>query len=255
LNVPPGRPDGRRAAGDRADLERESAGRWVVERRRGPAGALHAETAALLAAEATAAPVVRVLEVESPALVLGSAQPATSVDTEAAAIAGVQVVRRRSGGGAVLLTPGSQVWIDVVIPSDDPAWESDIRRAARAVGAAWAAAIDGAGAGPALVWSAGMRRGPWSAVACFGGVGPGEILVASRKVVGISQRRTRAAAAFQTTALLDWDPAPLVRLLRLSPADRRRAEAELGAGATGLGRAGAARLEAGVVAALTGGLA
>ena len=97
-----------------------------------------------------------------------------------------------------------------------------------------------------------MRPGPWSSLACFGGVGPGEVLVESRKVVGIAQRRTRFAAAFQTTALLDWDPAALVRLLRLPPADRRRAVAELGDGATGLGRGAGARLEQGVVAALTG---
>ena len=118
---PPSATAGRLVAGGptaagRPDSGRNSAGRWVIERRRGPAGPLHAETAALLAAGAAPAPVVRVLEVEAPALVLGSGQPDTSVDPRAVAAGGVEVVRRRSGGGAVLLTPGSQVWVDVVIP-------------------------------------------------------------------------------------------------------------------------------------------
>jgi lipoate-protein ligase A len=97
-----------------------------------------------------------------------------------------------------------------------------------------------------------MEGGPWSAMVCFGGVGPGEVLVAARKAVGVSQRRTRFAAAFQTTALLDWDPAPLVSLLRVPPPDRERASQDLRDRAAGLGRRRARALVEGVVAALTG---
>jgi lipoate-protein ligase A len=39
------------------------------------------------------------------------------------------------------------------------------------------------------------------------------VTVAGRKVVGISQRRTRRAARFQCAAALAWDPAALVALL------------------------------------------
>ena len=41
--------------------------------------------------------------VDRPTLVLGSAQPDTDVDQRVAGALGVDVVRRRSGGGAVLL--------------------------------------------------------------------------------------------------------------------------------------------------------
>jgi hypothetical protein len=40
-------------------------------------------------------------------------------------------------------------------------------------------------------------------------------------VVGVSQRRTRAAARFQCAAYRRWDPDPLARLLRLDPEGRR----------------------------------
>ena len=39
---------------------------------------------------------------------------------------GVAVVRRRSGGGAVLLDPGGVVWVDVVVPRHDPRWDDDV---------------------------------------------------------------------------------------------------------------------------------
>jgi lipoate-protein ligase A len=206
----------------------------------------------MLAEGAAPTPVVRVLEVETPALVLGSAQPDAGVDRSVAAAGGVEVVRRRSGGGAVLLMPGSQIWVDVAVPVNDPAWEPDIRRAARAIGAAWAAAVDAAGAGPAEVWEGGMRATRWSAMACFAGVGPGEVLVGSRKAVGISQRRTRWATAFQTVALLDWDPGALVGMLHFgAPGEQGRLEQELHDAAVGLGRGRREALEKAVMAALS----
>ena len=57
-----------------------------------------------------------VFDVERPALVLGSTQRPDIVDAEACRRAGVEVVRRRSGGGLVLLEPGNVVWFDVVVP-------------------------------------------------------------------------------------------------------------------------------------------
>jgi lipoate-protein ligase A len=50
---------------------------------------------------------------------------------------------------------------------------------------------------------------------CFAGLGPGEVTIAGVKVVGMSQRRTRAGALFQCAALLAWDPARLVEVLGL----------------------------------------
>ena len=54
---------------------------------------------------------------------------------------------------------------------------------------------------------------PWCRQICFAGIGPGEVTVDGRKVVGLAQRRTRAGALFQCAALLRWDPAEMVRLV------------------------------------------
>ena len=213
--------DGRAGDGERS---------WTQRRQGGPA-------AELLAVE-VAEPAVRsvsVLEVDGPALVLGSTQPEDHVDGEALAEAGVALVRRRSGGGAVLLVPGQALWIDVVLPRDDPRWDDDVGRSALWLGAAWAAALGRLGMA-ATVHRGGWVRSRWSPLVCFGGIGPGEVSVGGRKVVGISQRRSRAGARFQCVVLRRWDPAPLVALLRLDAIDAGAATAALAAGAAGVER-------------------
>ena len=57
-----------------------------------------------------------------------------------------------------------------------------------------------------------MIQSFWSHAICFAGVGPGEVLIDGAKVVGISQRRTRAGARFQCAVLRTWDPAELARI-------------------------------------------
>lgn len=177
-------------------------GRWQVRRLSGSAGDLFARPL-------PAGPAVDLLDVVAPALVLGSTQP--WVDTS-----DVPVVRRRSGGGAVLLDPSSVVWIDVVLPTGDPRWDADVGRAFLWLGDVWVAALGGP---PARRHPGPMVRSPFSDLVCFAGLGPGEVTVDGRKVVGISQRRTREAALFQCAALLRWDYSGIASLLDVPPAD------------------------------------
>ena len=125
-------------------------------------------------------------------------------------------------------------------------------RAAWWVGEAWAAAVDQIGAGPAQVWRGALQRTVWSGRVCFAGLGPGEVTVRAQKVVGISQRRTRHAALFQTAALLSWEPAALLALLAADEAARPDAATELGPVAAGIGRGRGAALTAALLAALPG---
>lgn len=201
-----------------------------VERHRGSAAAFHA----LPFPEPLTAPTVWVFDVDHPALVLGSAQPDAVVDRDAAARAGVEVVRRRSGGGAVLLESGASLWIDVLLPHADPRWSDDVGRATYWLGEAWAAALATVGlAGE--VHRGGLERAPWGSLVCFAAVGPGEVTVSGRKVVGVSQRRTRAGARFQCVVLARWDPDPLLWLLRLPDEERLAARVALAERATGVG--------------------
>lgn len=211
---------------------------WVVEQVSGPAGRLHAGSAELVSSSAERGGpgrTVRVLDADGPALVLGSGQRESDFDSSALSRSGLDVVRRQSGGGAVLVERGGVVWIDFVIPADDPLWDDDVHRASWWVGELWAQAFDDIGAGPGLVWKGAMRPSAWSGRICFAGLGPGEVTVNGRKVVGVSQRRTRKGALFQTAALLRWDPGRLVDLLLPEGPSPTEATAELTKVAQGLG--------------------
>ena len=93
-----------------------------------------------------------------------------------------------------------------------------------------------------------MRRTAWSDRVCFAGLGPGEVTVEGRKVVGLSQRRTREAVLFQCCAALRWEPERLLDLLALEDAERARGAAELARVAAGTGPD--VRLADGIVTAL-----
>ena len=177
---------------------------------------------------------VVVYDVTRPTLVLGSSQKDDAVDWERVRDRGVEVVHRRSGGSAVLVEPGSALWVDITIPADDRWWDHDVGRAFHWLGAVWAEVLIGAGV--LASWHDGaMQRTPWSPWVCFAGLGPGEVTVAGRKVVGLSQRRTREGALFQCCAALRWEPERLLDLLALGAADRTRAADELADVASGLG--------------------
>jgi lipoate-protein ligase A len=157
---------------------------------------------------------VWLLDVERPALVLGSTQP----DPAGPRPSELEVARRQSGGGAVLVSAETVVWVDAFVPAGDRLWVADVGRAFGWLGAAWVAAL-------AAVGFAGARRheGPlvhstWSRSVCFAGLGPGEVTVGGRKVVGISQRRRRDGALFQCAALLEWDAVGTGAALGLPPA-------------------------------------
>lgn len=177
-------------------------------------------------------PTVWISHVERPAVVIGSAQRPDVVDQKAAARYGVDVVRRRSGGGAVLLVPGSSTWVDVLIPAGDRRWDVDAGRSFHWLGQAWARALvdaipTGAGAALPVVHTGPMVRTEWSALVCFASLGAGEVSVAGRKLVGMSQRRTRHGARFQCVVHHRWDPGALVGLLSMPAPEQGRALREL----------------------------
>ncbi len=70
---------------------------------------------------------------------------------------------------------------------------------------------------------------------CFAGRGPGEVFEDDRKVVGLSQWRSREGALFSSCAYSSWDPAPLLDLLAIVDVARGELEEELRGLAVGLG--------------------
>lgn len=231
---------------------------WVVQRAAGPAGSLHGRALEPVRS-------VTWCEVERPAVVLGSTQRDDVVDTERAVAAGVDVVRRRSGGGAVFLQRDRVVWADVTVPAGDALWDDDVGRASWWLGEVWATALStvlapavapsmaqsaGVPAGGPVVHRGGLVRTQWSSLVCFAGLGPGEVTLAGAKVVGISQRRTRHVALFQCACLLAWDPAALLDVLQLTDLARHEAAAQLAGVAVGIGAGAGPAVEAAFEAAL-----
>jgi lipoate---protein ligase len=210
--------------------------RWRVTEHEGTAADLHAGSAALVdAGRDGSVRQVRVLIATDRAVVLGSAQADSDVDRSRAAALGMQVVRRRSGGGAVLVGPGEVVWVDVLVPAGDALWVPDVGRACWWLGDVWIDALATVGLAGGRAWHGPMVRSAWSDRVCFAGLGAGEVTLDDRKMVGISQRRTRAGALFQCAVLIRWDPRPLLEVLRWPPEKRERAEAELADAAAGIG--------------------
>jgi len=210
---------------------------WRIEERVAPAGEFHASWPSV-----ARRPTVRAAARCRPtgtAVVLGSTQRPEVVVPGAG---GLDVVRRRSGGGAVLVSPGDPVWIDVWLPVGDPLWTADVTRAFTWLGRAWASALGSLGL--AGVGVQGPEPGActsWSSLVCFGGIGAGEVTVDGRKVVGLAQRRDRHGAWFHGACLLRWDPTVLLGALALDGDRREAAGAELAGAAVGAADAAVAQ--------------
>ena len=157
-----------------------------------------------VAAAAGGERLVVVCEPTRPALVLGSAQPDSDIDMRAVSTAGIDLVRRRSGGGAVWVHPDDSVWIDIWLPRGDPLWTDDVSASMLFAGDAFVAALSEIAG--LTVWREPFAAGAHGRVVCFAGTAPGEVVAPRGKVVGMSQRRDRLGARLQCIAYRRWNP-------------------------------------------------
>lgn len=181
---------------------------YRLVRRRSTAGEFHAR-----AIPEPPMPELWVHEITAPALVLGSTQRNDIVDLAACRRAGIDVVRRRSGGGAVMLVPDQVVWVDLILPAGGPGWADDVHAPMVWFGEHLAASFVAAGVDGVATHRGAMVNTEWSRLVCFDGLGPGEVTSGDAKLVGISQRRTRHAARLQACWYSTHDPSRLTELL------------------------------------------
>jgi lipoate---protein ligase len=167
-------------------------------------------------------------------LVLGSTQPAAVVAKDQLTYWDVEAIRRRGGGGAVLLKQGDHLWLDAWVPRADPLWTADVSEAAVRIGAWWRAGIESFGVGGLELHEGRARPGELGELVCFAGRGPGEVFHLGRKVVGLSQWRSREGTLFSTCAYAHWEPRPLVNLINVGGKARDGLVAELVERAVGL---------------------
>lgn len=165
---------------------------------------------------------------DRPAVIFGSTQvPGGLGDGQGAAEAHmadspVEVCSRRSGGGLVIARP-DDVWIDAIVPRRSPLHSDDVGLAFRWLGQIWLEALD------PLITDAGLdsgdlrlaepppgRRASDRTFFCFADIGYGEVLHRDRKVVGISQRRTRNWTRLQSLLVTSWNPAEIDDLVDIA---------------------------------------
>jgi lipoate-protein ligase A len=143
-------------------------------------------------------------EVTAPALILGSTQKDSDINSEQAKAHGIDVVRRRSGGGVVYVHPDTSIWCDITIPRDDVLWTDDVSTSMLWLGEIFVEALsrwlD------VSVYRNEFVVGDDGHMVCFASTSPGEVFAGSSKVVGISQRRTRQGARFQCVLYRQWNP-------------------------------------------------
>ena len=142
--------------------------------------------------------------VSAPALILGSTQNESDINPEQAMAHGVDIVRRRSGGGVVYVHPDASIWCDITIPRDDLLWTDDVSTSMLWLGEVFVEALS-----PWLATSVYRNEflvGDDGRTVCFASTSPGEVFAGSSKVVGISQRRTRQGARFQCVVYRQWNP-------------------------------------------------
>lgn len=155
-----------------------------------------------------------VVQVDQPLLVLGSSQTLDVLNIER--LGSTPVRRRRGGGGLVLLQPGD-LWVDWWIPSNDARWTDDVHSASNLAGEWWRQALTPMVNGVISLHTGSLEGDPAYRLVCFAGAGPGELFVDGRKAVGVTQWRVREGM-FLSSALLEHDSGEITSYLRHVPA-------------------------------------
>ncbi|HZT95508.1 MAG TPA: hypothetical protein VFB34_01600 [Chloroflexota bacterium] len=138
------------------------------------------------------------------------------------------VLRRPTGGGAVLTGPGLLAG-EAALPAGHPLLTGDVVEDYRWLGSVWCSALMGLGVRPALVGVAEARRSVKTVdpeddlrLACFGLLSPFEVTVNGRKLVGLSQVRRRGGVVFSWAIHTLMPPSDLACRLDL-PRSRQEA--------------------------------
>jgi lipoate-protein ligase A len=155
----------------------------------------------------------------SGAVSLGYAQRAGEIDASACRRSGVEVVRRPTGGRAVL--HHLELTFSLVLPLR-PEWAppstmENHRRIHRCL----AHGLDALGVSGPIEQTAGRTDGVGS-VFCVAAAGPCELLVGGKKLVGVAQRRFRSALLQQGTILCDFDVHAYLEVLPGGDHERHR---------------------------------
>ena len=174
-------------------------------------------------ARGTSSQTVRVFGWRPPAVSTGHSQdPSRELDLDACARAGVDVVRRPTGGRAVLHF--GELTYAVVGRSGERPLGRAVLETYRSIAEALLAGLRELGVEGDLERVGGEQRSVWRGASppCFVSAGRFEITVRGRKLVGSAQRRSGSAVLQHGSLLMDGSHVGLVGLLRFEEEERRR---------------------------------
>lgn len=158
-----------------------------------------------------APPTVRFYGWTPPTVSLGYAQSlTTAVDRGLCARRGIGLVRRPTGGSAILHEPPDrEVTYAVVARAGDFPGADDVLETYRILGEGLAAGLGRLGVAAEVVPLVRGRQASAAPGHCFARTGAYEIAVGGKKLVGSAQRRQAGAFLQHGSVLLDADPARL----------------------------------------------
>jgi len=149
-------------------------------------------------------PVLRLYRWRPPCLSLGFSQPYEAADAAFCAAHGVDVVRRPTGGRAVL--HHLELTYAVLAPLAAAPFSTDLQASYRAICRALVAGLRRLGvAAEQSGEPAGGTIRPTEAIPCFVGPAAGEVVAGGRKLVGSAMRRVGGAILQHGSILEDWD--------------------------------------------------
>ena len=152
---------------------------------------------------------------DAPTLSIGYSQRSSDIDWAASRPSTVHLVRRPTGGRAVLHQ--QDLTYSLILPLRPPWTKISIAESYRQINVCLLRGLE------TLGLNVRMGRRPRQVIGapspfCFPACSQYEVLVGRKKVIGSAQRRFPTALLQQGSILLDFDPAGLLDLLR--PADR-----------------------------------
>lgn len=166
-------------------------------------------------------PTLRVYGWSPPCITLGHSQdPARELDLETVAARGYDVVKRATGGRAVLHI--DEVTYSVIARADSAPWCATQASSYRAISQAVAQALSEAGFGLSLDRGYPVEKPQdfRAMTPCFASTARSEVVFGDRKVVGSAQRRTREAFLQHGSILVSRKHRDIVACLKLDEGKR-----------------------------------
>ena len=162
-------------------------------------------------------PTIWVIEPKDSCLVLGKSQRGKDfLNLSYLEEQNINLTVRQSGGGAVLVSPEDMLWVDIFVPKESRFWLADIAKASIWIGGIWRDALKRLDIECSL-FHENFSRSEASDLICFIGRAPGELFIDNRKILGISQRRSKHGTRFQCALIINWQPEHMVAAYTSAP--------------------------------------